>query len=99
MKDDPSPAYISLQDNSYNTLRSEAITQVQNMWAQSYNLDSFEMTLPQHWLSFSQTLGIQHMFNTAACYEVPNLLEKQRRFNSSAFDIPGSQHNFEVDLR
>ena len=97
--DDPSPAYTSLHDDSYDTLRSETISQVRNMWEQSYNLDPFEMRIPKHWLSFSETLEMHHMFYPAACYEVANQLEKQRLFHFSALDIPPSQHDSEVDLR
>ena len=46
---DSSPGYTSLHDDSYDTLRSETINQVRNMWEQSYNLDPFEMRVPKHW--------------------------------------------------
>ena len=67
MADDPPPAYMSLHDDSYDSVRSEAISQVQDMWEQSYNLDPFEMRVPKHWLRFTETLEMHHMFYTAAC--------------------------------
>ena len=80
-------------------MRSETTSHIRNMWEQSYNLDSFEMRVPKHLLSFCETREMLHMFYTAACYEVSNLLEKQRLFHCFALDIPRSQHDSEVDLR
>ena len=48
MGDDPNPAYTPLHDDSYDSMRSEAISQVRDMWEQSYSLNLFEMRVPKH---------------------------------------------------
>ena len=69
------------------------------MSEQFYDLHPFEMGVPKHWLTFFETLEMHHIFYTSKPYEMANLLQKQRLFNSAAWDIPPSQHDTQVDLR